>query len=123
MALQAPVLAGTMLPPVDADGFEVERVFRGGMRQMADGSTVVDLVNGNPKRKFTLTWTLISAGQKAAVEQAFDAIKGGSAVFVSPEGVSCTVRRDPSAPTLKLKGQLAAGGVLRFSGSLTLVEE
>lgn len=117
MATTQPVLAGTTLPyAASADGYGEGYEYRGGMRRMADGSVVVDLVQASGKRRFRLFWPSLTNTQKESIITAFSAIKDTSGSFTAPTGTVYTVTRDPEAPDL----QFDAFGVADGSGSHNL---
>ena len=116
-----PTLGGTSLRQPKEFSYSIE--YRGGIRTMADGSTITDLVNANAKRVFTLRWDAMTATEKDTLITAFAAIKTASGTFLSPENVSYTVTRHPDQHTLDFGVSTSAGGTeWRYSATLRLRE-
>ncbi len=120
----APELAGTTLAdPIQDGGYEFEYGFRGSVREMADASTVEDLVENDAKREFVLKWEYLTSAEKTDLETAFSAIKTTSGTFKSPDNVTYTVKRHPSQSKLKfVLSTSESGSVLRWSVTLKLRE-
>lgn len=121
MATQ-PVLGGTTLPWPDNDGYQENTGYRGAGRIMADGSVVFDVVNTSLKRRFTLTWSTLTASEKATVETAFATVRDSSASFTAPTGTVYTVTRDDQTGDLDMPAK-AVNGVFLFQCTLVLRED
>lgn len=124
MAATQPVLAGTTLPhPQGEDGFRERVGFRGVSVEMASGAQSTDLVVSGAKRTFVVSWTTITAAEKAAIITALTAIKESSGSFTSPDSTVYTVTRDGDAD-LEFKYVQTAGGNFHYdvTGSLRLRE-
>lgn len=119
MATQ-PVLGGTTLP--HPSQFRRRRTYRGGRREMADGSLAVDLVSTTAKHTFDLEWPGLTSAELSTVQTAVAAIKDTAGAFLSPENVSYTVHLDDAAPELDIE-MFRAGSSDRFRVSLRLRED
>jgi hypothetical protein len=124
MAATTPALGGTTMAQVkNPDGYEETVEYRGGMRELADGTVVVDLVVAGAKRKFALHWENITTAQRATILTAYATVDDGSATLTAPTGSSYTVMRDMGSPTLDFTAQINSAGDLVWTGSMFLREQ
>jgi hypothetical protein len=124
MAATTPVLGGTTMAQVkNPGGFEMERVYRGGIAILADGTAVVDLVASAAKHVFRLSWENITNTEWLAILTAFATIDDGSATFVAPNGTSYTVMRDPGNPSVSGTMKTVAASAQRWDAQMTLREQ
>jgi hypothetical protein len=112
-----------LLPnPAAKDGYSEELQYLGGSRRMANGAVAIDLVQSSAKRKVSITWALLTAGEKTTVTAAFAALKTDACEFRDPDGNVFNVTRDPDNPDVKFDAVVAAGGALRWRCTMQLVE-
>jgi hypothetical protein len=109
-------------PKIDG-GFEMERTYRGGIRVLADGTAVADLVASGAKHVFRLSWQNISNSEWTTLLTAFATIDDGAATFVAPNGTSYTVMRDPGSPGLTGTMRTVGGEAQRWDAQMTLREQ
>jgi hypothetical protein len=100
----------------------MERSYRGGIRILADGTAVVDLVNANAKHVIRFAWENISNTDWGTLKTAFAHVDDSSASLTAPDGNVYTVTRDPSSPGLTGTSRVAAGGNLIWDAQMTLRE-
>lgn len=124
MALTTVTLGGTTLPGLYYDGGYTERkAYRGAAAVMVDGSINVDLVATGAKRNPQLTWTNIDEDDKDTVDTALAAVvTNGYAELVTPNNETFNVTLDENLTLPTWTSILAAGGILLWSGSVTLRE-
>ena len=118
MAITTPVLGGTTLPQVEADGYEETPELRGATTEMLSGALATDLVSATVKRRFALSWRMLSEAQISSVVAAWAAmVTAGSASFTSPNGGSYTVTHDDQLKLPITWQRITASGL---TGDLTL---
>jgi len=118
MAITTPVLGGTTLPQVGADGYDERPLLRGVQTTMANGALATDLTSSTVKRKFELRWKLLSEAEASTVVSAWSAmVVAGSAAFTSPLGGTYTVTHDDQLELTTIWQKLTRTGAL---GDLTL---
>jgi len=118
------------LPPVKAEGYSVTGQVRGGVREMSDGATVIDIVATGKKRRFKLSWIMLTNAEYATLENAWYALQSGNGTFRAPTYYYNTqeyvVTLDKSSTDLQSESRGVpdgSGGVdLRWSASLNLRE-
>lgn len=118
MAITTPVLGAVTLPQVEADGYEETPELRGATTEMLSGALATDLVSASVKRRFSLSWRLLSEAQITNIVSAWSTmITTGSASFTSPNGGSYTVTHDDQL-TLPITWQRVT--VSGLTGDVTL---
>lgn len=124
MALTTVTLGGTTLPALYySSGYVERKAYRGATSIMADGSVSIDLVATGAKRNPQLTWTNIVEADKDTIDTALAAIvTNGSAELYTPNGENFNVTLDENMTLPTWTSILAAGGILLWSGSVTLRE-
>lgn len=82
MPITAPVLGGATLPHVSE--YTEREAFRGGASVMVNGAVRFDLVTVAAKRTFVLKFRGLTAAQKTAVRNAYNAVKDTPTSFTPP---------------------------------------
>lgn len=118
MAITTPVLGGTTLPQVTADGYDEMPELRGAADEMANGALATDLVSATVKRRFELRWKMLTETEITTVTGAWSAmVIAGSANFTAPGGGTYTVTHDDQ---LKLEVRWEKLTKTAMLGALTL---
>lgn len=112
-------LAGYTIPT--PTGHDQEAGYRGTTYSMADGSLRIDVVNANPKYRWTLSWPALTAAQFSNLLSAYNACVTASRTFVDFEGGSHTVQVPEGLPPIKWKRVMNAG-TPRYEVTITLRE-
>lgn len=115
-----PVLAGTQLPyPTE---YVIEREVMGGSQRMASGATSHTIVRPD-RRIFELSFDLLVASERTALETAWGAIQQNAVTFTDMHNVSFIVKRHPDMKALRFDQRPARNGAEWVaSTSLKLLE-
>lgn len=123
-AATQPTLNGANIPYPKAEGGYIEETFlKGGVRRMADGSLVRDLVTTSVKLRFTFNYSFLTVTERGQVETALGYLKDGtSRTFVSPRNISYTVvLAEDGEPEWEVR-PVQGGSAFRYSGTLIMEE-
>ena len=118
--MSRPVIAGTTLPyPTE---YVTEREIMGGSQRMASGATSHTIVRPD-RRIFEMSFELLTATDRTALETAWGAIQQGAVNFVDVHNVGYMVKRHPDQKSLKFEQRPARNGAVWVaSTSLKLIE-
>jgi hypothetical protein len=125
-------LDGTTLPSPSAMTMRGE--FLGGAVVLADGTLRRDLLDGDLKRRWTLSWVKLTAAQLATVQAEYEDAVAGDVAFNPPDLTpvyalttpfaqtnAYTVNAGPT-PGMTWEAYKAAGSVLYYRASFELFE-
>ena len=119
MAINTIVVNSNNLPQVSQYSTRIE--YLGGAVTLASGDLRRDLVDGNGKRRWTLTWAALTSTELGNVIAAHSSAVAGDVSFTSPDGTGYTVNAGPN-PTMTWEAYKVPGGVLKYRASMELWE-
>jgi len=119
MAINTIVINSVNQPQVSQYSIRIE--YLGGSVTLANGGLRRDLVNANGKRRWSLSWSALTATQLGTVLTAHAAAVAGDVTFTSPDGTGYTVNAGPN-PVMSWEAYQVAGGALRYRASMELWE-
>lgn len=113
-------LSGTALANVQQERTSYE--WLGGAVTLASGAIRRDLVQAGAKRRWSLSWTALTAGELGTVTACYGAAVAGDVAFTAPDVAGTATVNAGERPGLTTETYTIAQGELRYRCSLELWE-